>query len=101
MGKEVFGRGQYNETAPALIAGAGMGFPWSKGSYDINTKGYVATLTHVLVDDRARGHRREQLGGAGRLSAGTVRLGRLDYGITCPVTGSTSPRTIRITSCRT
>ncbi len=23
MGKEVFGRGQYNETAPALIAGAG------------------------------------------------------------------------------
>ena len=48
MGKEVFGRGQYNETAPALIAGAGMGFPWSNGSYDINTKGYVATLTHTF-----------------------------------------------------
>ena len=49
MGKEVFGRGQYNETAPALIAGAGMGFPWSKGSYDINTSGYVATLTHMFT----------------------------------------------------
>jgi hypothetical protein len=48
MGKEVFGRGQYNETAPALIAGAGMGFPWSNGSYDINTKGYVANLTHTF-----------------------------------------------------
>jgi len=48
MGKEVFGRGQYNETAPALIAGAGMGFPWSEGSYDINTKGYVANLTHTF-----------------------------------------------------
>ena len=31
---------------------------------------------HVLVLDRARGHRRDQLGGAGRLPAGTVRLGR-------------------------
>ena len=49
MGKEVFGRGQYNETAPALIAGAGMGFPWSEGSYDINTTGYVATLTHTFT----------------------------------------------------
>ena len=49
MGKEVFGRGQYNETAPALIAGAGMGFPWSNGSYDINTSGYVATLTHTFT----------------------------------------------------
>ncbi len=49
MGKEVFGRGQYNETAPALIAGAGMGFPWSEGSYDINTAGYVATLTHTFT----------------------------------------------------
>ena len=48
-GKEVFGRGQYNETAPALIAGAGMGFPWSNGSYDINTAGYVATLTHTFT----------------------------------------------------
>jgi carboxypeptidase family protein/TonB-dependent receptor-like protein len=48
MGKEVFGRGQYNATAPALIAGAGMGFPWSNGSYDINTSGYVATLTHTF-----------------------------------------------------
>jgi hypothetical protein len=48
MGKEVFGRGQYNETAPALIAGAGMGFPWSNGSYDINTAGYVATLHHTF-----------------------------------------------------
>lgn len=48
MGKEVFGRGQYNETAPALIAGAGMGFPWSEGSYDINTAGYVSTLTHTF-----------------------------------------------------
>ena len=48
LGKEVFGRGQYNETGPALIAGAGMGFPWSEGSYDINTKGYVATLTHTF-----------------------------------------------------
>ena len=48
-GKEVFGRGQYNETAPALIAGAGMGFPWSEGSYDINTTGYVATLTHTFT----------------------------------------------------
>jgi Carboxypeptidase regulatory-like domain/TonB-dependent Receptor Plug Domain len=48
MGKEVFGRGQYNETAPALIAGAGMGFPWSNGSYDINTSGYVANLTHTF-----------------------------------------------------
>ncbi len=47
-GKEVFGRGQYNATAPALIAGAGMGFPWSNGSYDINTSGYVATLTHTF-----------------------------------------------------
>ena len=42
LGKEVFGRGQYNATAPALIAGAGMGFRWSNGSYDINTAGYVA-----------------------------------------------------------
>lgn len=49
MGKEVFGRGLYNETAPALIAGAGMGFPWSEGSYDINTAGYVATLTHTFT----------------------------------------------------
>jgi hypothetical protein len=49
MGKEVFGRGQFNETAPALIAGAGMGFPWSEGSYDINTAGYVATLTHTFT----------------------------------------------------
>jgi hypothetical protein len=49
VGKEVFGRGQYNETAPALIAGAGMGFPWSNGSYDINTTGYVATLTHTFT----------------------------------------------------
>ena len=49
LGKEVFGRGQYNETAPALIAGAGMGFPWSNGSYDINTSGYVATLTHTFT----------------------------------------------------
>jgi hypothetical protein len=49
MGKEVFCRGQYNETAPALIAGAGMGFPWSEGSYDINTAGYVATLTHTFT----------------------------------------------------
>ena len=49
MGKEVFGRGHYNETAPALIAGAGMGFPWSEGSYDINTAGYVATLTHTFT----------------------------------------------------
>ena len=49
MGKEVFGRGQYNETAPALIAGAGMGFPWSEGSYDINTAGYVATLNHIFT----------------------------------------------------
>ncbi len=48
MGKEVFGRGQFNETAPALIAGAGMGFPWSEGSYDINTAGYVANLTHTF-----------------------------------------------------
>lgn len=48
MGKEVFGRGQYNESTPALIAGAGMGFPWSEGSYDINTKGYVSTLTHTF-----------------------------------------------------
>ena len=49
MGKEVFGRGQYNETTPALIAGAGMGFPWSNGSYDINTMGYVSTLTHSFT----------------------------------------------------
>jgi hypothetical protein len=48
VGKEVFGRGQFNATAPALIAGAGMGFPWSNGSYDINTSGYVATLTHTF-----------------------------------------------------
>ena len=48
MGKEVFGRGQFNQTAPALIAGAGMGFPWSEGSYDINTAGYVANLTHTF-----------------------------------------------------
>ena len=48
IGKEVFGRGQFNATAPALIAGAGMGFPWSNGSYDINTSGYVATLTHTF-----------------------------------------------------
>ena len=48
MGKEVFGRGLYNETAPALIAGAGMGFPWSEGSYDINTMGYVSTLNHTF-----------------------------------------------------
>ena len=47
-GKEVFGRGQYNATAPALIAGAGMGYPWSNGSYDINTTGYVANLTHIF-----------------------------------------------------
>ena len=32
MGKEVFGRGQYNETAPALIAGAGMGFRGRKAA---------------------------------------------------------------------
>jgi hypothetical protein len=49
MGKEIFGRGQYNESSPALIAGAGMGFPWSEGSYDINTAGYVATLTHTFT----------------------------------------------------
>ena len=76
MGKEVFGRGQYNETAPALIAGAGMGFPWSEGSYDINTTGYVANAhAHVHRLDRAGSHRRNQLGGAGRVSAGAVGLG--------------------------
>ena len=103
MGKEVFGRGQYNETAPALIAGAGMGFPWSNGSYDINTAGYVATLNHIFTPlDRARGHRRDQLGHAGRVPAGTSPIGtRSTTAITCPATGSTSPRTTRITSCRT
>ena len=76
-GKEVFGRGQYNETAPALIAGAGMGFPWSEGSYDINTTGYVATLTHTFTGSTVlEVIARDQLGGAGRVSAGTVRLGR-------------------------
>ena len=75
-GKEVFGRGQYNETAPALIAGAGMGFPWSEGSYDINTAGYVATLTHTFTGSTVL----EVIAGTnwadpGRVSAGTVRLG--------------------------
>ena len=103
MGKEVFGRGQYNETAPALIAGAGMGFPWSEGSYDINTAGYVANAdAHVHGLDRARGHRRDQLGDPGRLSAGAVRLG-------CPRLSQSPARPpavlhreqSRITSCRT
>ena len=77
MGKEVFGRGQYNETAPALIAGAGMGFPWSNGSYDINTVGLRGHAhPHVHPLDRARDHRGDQLGDAGRVSAGTIRLGR-------------------------
>ena len=76
IGKEVFGRGQFNATAPALIAGAGMGFPWSNGSYDINTIGLRGHAhPHVLVHDRARGHRGNQLGGAGRLPARAVRLG--------------------------
>jgi hypothetical protein len=48
LGKEVFGRGYYNETNPALIAGNGFAFPWTRGSYDINTAGYVATLHHTF-----------------------------------------------------
>ena len=103
MGKEVFGRGQYNETAPALIAGAGMGFPWSDGSYDINTVGLRGTLTHIVHGiDRARGHRRDQLGGAGRVSAGAVRLGcaRLSQSPARPP-AVLRRRTTRTTSCRT
>jgi hypothetical protein len=48
FGKEVFGRGQYNATNPALIAGNGLGFPLTDGTYDINTAGYVSTLTHTF-----------------------------------------------------
>ena len=64
MGKEVFGRGQYNETAPALIAGAGMGFPWSEGQLRHQHRGLRRQPdAHVLQLDRARDHRRDQLGG--------------------------------------
>ncbi|MGH9373843.1 MAG: carboxypeptidase regulatory-like domain-containing protein, partial [Vicinamibacterales bacterium] len=48
FGKEVFGRGFYNATNPALIAGNGLAFPLTEGSYDINTAGYVSTLTHTF-----------------------------------------------------
>jgi hypothetical protein len=47
-GKEVFGKGFQNDSAPALIAGNGFGFPVTKGTYDINTSGYATTLTHTL-----------------------------------------------------
>ena len=58
--------------------------------------------SHLHAHDRARGHRRDQLGDAGRVPAGTIRLGRPRLpAITCRATGSTSPRTTRITSCRT
>ena len=102
-GKEVFGRGQFNETAPALIAGAGMGFPWSNGSYDINTSGYVATLTHIFTRlDRARDHRAGPTGRSRTCIRWNSPTGMPSTtAITCPATGSTSPRTTRITSCRT
>lgn len=47
-GKEVFGRGFFNQSSPALIPGNGMGFAAARGSYDINTAGYVATLIHTF-----------------------------------------------------
>src|SRR5687768_7659389 len=75
MGKEVFGRGQYNETAPALIAGAGMGFPWSEGSYDINTAGYVATLTHTFTGSTVL----EVIGGSNWATQDVYPLGQADW----------------------
>ena len=75
MGKEVFGRGQYNETAPALIAGAGMGFPWSEGSYDINTAGYVATLTHTFTGSTVL----EVIGGTNWATQDVYPLGQADW----------------------
>ena len=75
MGKEVFGRGQYNETAPALIAGAGMGFPWSEGSYDINTAGYVATLTHMFTGSTVL----EVIGGTNWATQDVYPLGQADW----------------------
>jgi hypothetical protein len=50
MGKEVFGRGEDNPSSPSLLPGANAGFPWAKGSYDINTAGYVSTLTHTFTN---------------------------------------------------
>ena len=76
MGKEVFGRGQYNETAPALIAGAGMGFPVVGRQLRHQHRGLRRHAhAHVHWLDRAGGHRRNQLGHPGRVSAGTSRLG--------------------------
>jgi hypothetical protein len=75
LGKEVFGRGQYNETAPALIAGAGMGFPWSEGSYDINTKGYVANLTHTFSASTVL----EIIGGSNWAEQDVYPLGQSDW----------------------
>ena len=51
-GKEVFGRGYFNQSNPALIPGAlpnGIAFQRAQGSYDIDTAGYVATLTHTFT----------------------------------------------------
>ena len=96
MGKEVFGRGQYNETAPALIAGAGMGFPWSDGSYDINTAGYVATLTHTFTGSTVlEVIARDQLGAPRTCIRWDRPIGMPStIATTCRGTGSTSPRTI-------
>jgi hypothetical protein len=75
MGKEIFGRGQFNQTAPALIAGAGMGFPWSEGSYDINTSGYVANLTHTFTGSTVL----EIIGGSNWAEQDVYPLGQSDW----------------------
>jgi hypothetical protein len=75
IGKEVFGRGQFNATAPALIAGAGMGYPWSNGSYDINTSGYVATLTHTFSSSTVL----EVIGGSNWAEQDVYPLGQSDW----------------------
>ena len=77
MGKEVFGRGQYQRDRTGADRRRRHGLPVVEGQLrhqHLGLRGHAHAHVHGL--DRARGHRRDQLGDAGRVSAGAVRLGR-------------------------
>ena len=103
MGKEVFGRGQYNATAPALIAGAGMGFPWSERQLRHQHRGLRGARSPT--SSRPRPCSRSSAAPTGRSRTSTRWSSptgmRSTTAITCPATSSTSRRTTRTTSCRT
>ena len=103
MGKEVFGRGQYNETAPALIAGAGMGFPLVGRAATTSTpRATWLTLTHIFTASTVL----EVIGGTNWATQDVYPWDKpigmpSTIATTCRGTGRTFPRTIRTTSCRT